>query len=242
MQKNAFGDLRFSGRDPVEVADELRASWADAGPILADEDRAQAARFEQTIAKVLEAAGAADRDRSRERPDRNDRSDRGDREGGRRRRRDRGEASAPITTTPIAPVEIEAVQTNVPPVTAIPDAAGSAVAVIAAASAAAPDEITAQSSIPVATHDAITQPAQLPPEVPIGIAPAPAVIEPLIPDVRATPLPEPAVRTKSDSMVPAMDEVDTGWDLGEDDPTAAPSTSEMAGDGSVEGDGLDQVD
>ncbi|MGN6105086.1 MAG: hypothetical protein ACTHU0_08280 [Kofleriaceae bacterium] len=40
-----------------------------------------------------------------------------------------------------------------------------------------------------------------------------------------------------------MDEVDTGWDLGDDDPTAgAPSASEMAGDGSVEGDGLDQVD
>jgi hypothetical protein len=45
-----------------------------------------------------------------------------------------------------------------------------------------------------------------------------------------------------------MDEVDTGWDLGDDDPTAGPeedpvpSSTEMAGDGAVEGDGLDQVD
>jgi hypothetical protein len=44
-------------------------------------------------------------------------------------------------------------------------------------------------------------------------------------------------------MAPKLDEVDEGWDLGEEDPTAAaPSTTEMAGDGSVEGDGLDQVD
>ena len=68
-----------------------------------------------------------------------------------------------------------------------------------------------------------------------------SVIEPLTPDVRATPLDPP--RPKSDSMAQKLDEVDEGWDLGEEDPTAgAPSTTEMAGDGSVEGDGLDQVD
>ncbi len=51
-----------------------------------------------------------------------------------------------------------------------------------------------------------------------------------------------------------MDELDTGWDLGDEDPTAGPaeaaeapeaappSSGEMAGDGAVEGDGLDQVD
>ena len=53
-------------------------------------------------------------------------------------------------------------------------------------------------------------------------------------------------------MVPPMDELDGGWDMGDDDPTAGstpepetqstPSSTEMAGDGSVEGDGLDQVD
>jgi len=54
--------------------------------------------------------------------------------------------------------------------------------------------------------------------------------------------------------MPPLDEVDTGWDMGDDDPTASavaepepepqstPSSTEMAGDGSVEGDGLDQVD
>jgi hypothetical protein len=47
------------------------------------------------------------------------------------------------------------------------------------------------------------------------------------------------------------DEAEPGWDLGDDDPTAAaaetpdkpevstPSSTEMAGDGAVEGDGLD---
>ncbi len=39
MSKNAFSELRFSGRDPIEVLDELRASWAEAGPFLDDADR-----------------------------------------------------------------------------------------------------------------------------------------------------------------------------------------------------------
>ena len=92
-------------------------------------------------------------------------------------------------------------------------------------------EISTQASVPITTHDAITQPARLPPELPIVI------------DVRATPLAPPPERAKSDSMVPKLDEMDEGWDLGDADPTAAtPSSSEMAGDGSVEGDGLDQVD
>jgi hypothetical protein len=84
----------------------------------------------------------------------------------------------------------------------------------------------------MSTHDAVTQPAHLPPELPLGEEPRP----------------------KSLSTLPPMDDVDTGWDMGDDDPTAsataepekdtddAPSSTEMAGDGSVEGDGLDQVD
>jgi Domain of Unknown Function (DUF349) len=224
MRQNAFGDLRFSGRDPVEVADELRASWADSGPLLEDEDRAQAARFETTIAKVLESAGASKRPEREERPDRGDRGDRGER----RRRRDRNDRPAN------AAAEIEAVSTHTSPITIVPDAAASAVAAIEAP-VLPPEEIATQSSVPVATHDAITQPAALPPEVPIGI------------DVRATPLAPPpddvVARAKSDSLAPKLDEMDEGWDLGESDPTAAaPSSSEMAGDGSVEGDGLDQVD
>jgi hypothetical protein len=46
--------------------------------------------------------------------------------------------------------------------------------------------------------------------------------------------------------MPAMTELDSGWDLGDDDPTAKPpaeesppSSFEMAGDGASEGDTLD---
>ena len=50
------------------------------------------------------------------------------------------------------------------------------------------------------------------------------------------------------TTLPPMDDLDTGWDLGEDDPTASktpettntPSSSEMAGDGAPGGDGIDE--
>ncbi|HEX3757225.1 MAG TPA: hypothetical protein VHW23_00905, partial [Kofleriaceae bacterium] len=163
MRQNAFGALRFSGRDPVEVIDELRASWAEVGPVLGDEDREQQARFDATVQQVLDAAGAKPRPPRDERP-----RDADDDRGGRRRRRDRRGG---------------------------PEAGDAAVAVIS-------------------PHDAITRPVAVPP---------------------AEPLP---------------DDAEPGWDLGEDDPTAAteppakpevstPSSAEMAGDGVVEGDGLD---
>jgi hypothetical protein len=50
------------------------------------------------------------------------------------------------------------------------------------------------------------------------------------------------------SSAPPMEEVDSGWDLGDEDPTAGkvdegpPSSLEMASDGATEGDGLDSVD
>jgi len=89
----------------------------------------------------------------------------------------------------------------------------------AAAPTGALDEPAVPSVIPVSAHDAITVPVAAPP-----------------PDAPAVP--EPPV------------ELDTGWDLGDEDPTAGgeapdkpevttPSSSEMAGDGAVEGDGLD---
>ena len=100
MRKNAFGDLRFSGRDPIEVVDELRAQWADIGPIIDDDDRVLAAKFEDTCARVLEAAGGA-------RPAREEREPRGERG----RRRGRRSAEQPVTSTepraeaaPVAPV------------------------------------------------------------------------------------------------------------------------------------------
>ena len=227
MRKNAFGDLRFSGRDPVEVIDELRASWAEIGPILDAEDRAQVERFEQTVAKVLEAAGA----RARE-PQPESRSEPRER----RRRGERQGAQPPMSNEPGAIAEIVASPAAIPQPSVmmdVPDAAASAVSGIT------PEE-SRNDSIPISAHDAITQPARLPPEVPIGM---PSDILPVV----ATPLPAPPARTKSVTTVPPMDAVDDGWDMGDVDPTAGkveetPSSNEMAGDGSVEGDGLDQVD
>ena len=66
MRSNAFGDLRFCGRDPIEVVDELRTQWLEAGPILGDEDQAQVTRFEDVLKRVLDAAGAAARAESRD--------------------------------------------------------------------------------------------------------------------------------------------------------------------------------
>ena len=230
MRKNAFGDLRFSGRDPVEVVDELRASWTEIGPILDAEDRAQVERFEQTIAKVLDAAGAKARyDEPAPRTDGPPRE--------RRRRGERNAAQPPIGNEPAAIAEIVATASAIPQsseLTAVPDAKASAVAAIT------PEESTQNGAIPQSAHDAITQPARLPPEEPIGM---PANIPPVV----ATPLPPPPVRTKAASVAPSMDAVDDAWDMGDEDPTASkdegtPSSTEMAGDGSVEGDGLDQVD
>ncbi|MEO8548721.1 MAG: hypothetical protein ABI678_02060, partial [Kofleriaceae bacterium] len=185
MRSNAFGDLRFSGRDPVEVIDELRAQWADAGPLLDDADRAQAAEFEHVTQQVLDAAGAqAQAPRERE-----ERTDRGER----RRRRERPSVETPVVT-----------------------------------------------AAPIAAHDTPTAPAKVPFE-PLPPPPLPAVAQP--PAEVAMP------RTKSVSTMPPMDDLDTAWDLGDDDPTAAksepepqqtPSSSEMAGDGATGGDGIDE--
>jgi hypothetical protein len=98
MRSNAFGELRFSGRDPVEVIDELRAQWADAGPLLDEADQAQAATFASVCKQVLDVAGAAAR------TDDDDRSSRGDERGGeRRRRRDRGPAEQTFGSAEVSP-------------------------------------------------------------------------------------------------------------------------------------------
>ena len=222
MRKNAFGDLRFSGRDPVEVIDELRASWAEIGPILDVEDRAQVERFEATVAKVLDAANV-----------RIDAKAEGGEPRERRRRSERPGANPPMSSEPSAIAEIVATQTAIPQssnITSVPDAAADAV------SAITPEESTQNNSIPQSAHDAVTQPARLPPEMPADILP-----------VVATHLPAPPSRAKAPTTVPPMDAVDDGWDMGDEDPTGGkvaetPSSTVMAGDGSVEGDGLDQVD
>ena len=308
MRSNAFGDLRFSGRDPIEVVDELRTQWLEAGPVLDDEDRAQQTKFDELTKRVLDAAGAAakaDRD--------SDRDDRGDRGGDRRRRRrdERGgddtgrrrdrrtaeppqtPAAEPAQTRVAEPALAAAPSPNVQPATPDPiETAAAAVAPIAAAvatttelpaipapaipapsfaappispssSAPAPspspperpssrDIASAAASafgdvptaIPKTAHDATTQPAKIPFE-PLPAPPVPAEAPP---------------RARTPSTAP-LEEIDEGWDLGDDDPTAAsdaaqaaaaadaemerpepniPSSSEMAGDGSTGGDGIDE--
>jgi hypothetical protein len=247
MQQNAFGDLRFSGRDPVEVMDELRASWTECGPIDDDDDREQLARFEDTVERVLEAAGA------KARPPRDDRPSYeadGDDRSGRRRRRDRRSAEQPVAEP--APGRMRAsdeIAVMRPPIEldtgpiSTPDHAASD-------GESPPDPIeegptgAVPVSIPLSAHDAITLPVVVAASE-AGDAPdAPAVPEPV------APWDERSERMKSASIAPPVDELDTGWDLGDEDPTAGseppeppevttPSSSEMAGDGAVEGDGLD---
>jgi hypothetical protein len=74
------------------------------------------------------------------------------------------------------------------------------------------------------------------------------------------PIAEPS-RSKPTTNVPPIEEIDEGWDLGDDDPTATsdaaqtaadkdaamerpegnvPSASEMAGDSATGGDGIDE--
>jgi hypothetical protein len=127
---------------------------------------------------------------------------------------------------------------------------------------------------PQSVHDAITAPAKLPFE-PLPAPPAPGPLpastparhaialdtEPAPPLVKHDPLPPPPVRTKTPSNAPPIEEIDEGWDLGDDDPTATsdaaqaaaaadnamerpapdiPSSSEMAGDAATGGDGIDE--
>ena len=273
MRSNAFGDLRFSGRDPVEVVDELRTQWIEAGPVLDDADRAQQARFDDLTKQVLDAAGAAakaDRDRGGD----EDRGERGER--GRRRRRDeRGvddsgrrrdrRSAEPPQTAPAA-------SASPAPSTAPSFAAAPAPAPrpeprdVAAAAAGVVGNVPA--AIPQTAHDAITAPAQLPfspapaPSVPPSPAASALPSMPAIPPVSAStaPVVEPP-RAKPATNAPPIEEIDEGWDLGDDDPTASasaeqaaadaddemqrpqpdvPSSSEMAGDSATGGDGIDE--
>jgi len=245
MQKNAFGDLRFSGRDPVEVVDELRTQWIEAGPLLDDADRAQATRFEETLRKVLDAAGAAakaeaPRDRDR------------DRDGGRERRR-RRDADAPATAAPESVHDAITRPVAVPVKHAVTLDTAPLPTPLRAPAAPAPAPITATppaAAVPLTAHDAITAPAQIP-------------FEPLPPPpVTPLPPPPPETRAKPATIMPPSDDLDAGWDMGDDDPTALadsaldaaeadaemqrpeiptpPSSSEMAGDGAPGGDGIDE--
>jgi hypothetical protein len=292
MGRNAFGDLRFSGRDPVEVLDDLKHEWNAVGPILDDADHEQAERFEVAIGRVLEANGRAPRGEEGE-------------GGGRRRRRDRRDAPMPVPGTETAPLTslMGAGASVAVPKPIVPTRAETAPMPVEVRPPAAvvPAPLPPIESVPVASptsvHDMVTAPAQVPAYKPPEAAPTPLAEQPsidaplaapapiatpvLVPVVDTSgpaviaiadadtrpaqvpslrpphePLPPPpgareaASRVKPVTSAPQMEEIDTGWDLGEDDPTAGavedapstPSSLEMAGDGTVEGDGLDSVD
>jgi hypothetical protein len=102
--------------------------------------------------------------------------------------------------------------------------------------------------------------------LPFQPLPAPAVhtpagLSPIVPLSAPPPLSPDAARAKpTTTMVPPTDDLDDGWDMGDDDPTAladsaqaaaqadaemqrpenTPSSSEMAGDGAPGGDGIDE--
>ncbi|NVB76929.1 MAG: DUF349 domain-containing protein [Kofleriaceae bacterium] len=306
MRSNAFGDLRFSGRDPVEVVDELRAQWSEAGPVLEDADREQVTRFDDIVKRVLDAAGAAAKADTRE-----ERGERGER-GRRRRDRDRRPAEQPVAR--------DSGEQPVPQVTA--DEASVATAIPQSVHDAktspggwsqptltAPGPITKPQPVvtpptpapvpkdepnahviprpadpshpvpPVTTPDEAPTPpkrAEGAPEAPYPLSPSAAIATavPTTANEAVTkpaaypfePLPPPPVpaepeRKKSTTLVPPMDDLDTGWDMGDEDPTASakadadaaadnamerpeveapPSSSEMAGDGAAGGDGIDE--
>lgn len=288
MRSNVFGDLRFSGRDPVEVVDELRTQWIEAGPILDEADQAQAARFEDVVKRVLDAAGAAAK-ADREASDATDRGERGER--GRRRRRDeRGRderraerASEPPAAAPVSvhdaitrparlPEEVAATPAAVAVKAAVAEVAAAPVAAAPAMSpAAVPDGPAAAAAaaglaerppvaIPQSAHDAITAPAKIPFEpLPAPGVPGPAQAAPVT--AAAVAAAEAATAAPA-PVAPAVDDLDAGWDLGDEDPTATseeaqaaaaadaamerpdpptpPSASEMAGDGAAGGDGIDE--
>jgi hypothetical protein len=116
MRANAFGELRFSGRDPIEMVDELRVQWAEIGPIL--DDGELAGQFEAACARVLDAAGARDKG-----------PEPGEERGGRRRRSRRSAEqavpqsahdaiTAPATFEPVPAPPVP--QVPAPPVVADP--------------------------------------------------------------------------------------------------------------------------
>lgn len=106
--------------------------------------------------------------------------------------------------------------------------------------AAAPGAVAVPVAVPVVTSEAVTAPAKFEP------LPPPPMPEPMPepPSVEAAPVDEPP-RRKSMTELPPMDDLDSGWDLGDSDPTATtetstPSSSEMAGDSATGGDGIDE--
>ena len=164
MGRNAFGDLRFSGRDPVEVLEDLKVEWTIVGPILDAADDALAERFEAVIGRVLEAyghkgSGRASREDARAADD-GATDPEGD--GRRRRRRDRREDAAPVATVglPSSPVPV-----------AIPVGLDTAAAALRGS---APIEVPASNTVPMGVPLPPREPtAAVPRAVPTSVETAP---------------------------------------------------------------------
>lgn len=200
MRQNAFSGLRFSGRDPAEVIEELRAEWSETGPLFDDSDRDQQVRFDDTVARVLSAAGATERKRE-------ERSEGGEGEGGERggRRRERGERRERRERFGGEPAAA-------PAAAAEPVAAAPAAAVVAAAAVAAP--AAAVVADPAAAAPAAPRPARTTrPEPILEAQDAAWDLDDHRPQPAADDKPSPpGAGELADDGAPAGDGIDSGWD------------------------------
>jgi Domain of Unknown Function (DUF349) len=206
LASNALGGLRMD-RDPREIVDELRAEWAQIGPVLDAAGEALAAAFEQTCARVVAAAGG-----EREVVDEDD-GDRGGR--GRRRREGRGRRSREIEVAAAAEPPGPGAPPEAPdePAPEVPQAAPEVPQAPDERPAIAPVEVPASEPAPApeAPPMLATAPAPAPASAPDPMA-TPIPAPPRLPDVVAAPDPEPAPRHRSITEPPPSDPVDDSWD------------------------------
>lgn len=148
MGRNAFGDLRFSGRDPIEVLEDLKHEWNLVGPILDATDDALAERFEAMIGRVLEAYGRKGSGRASREDGRAEDDGATDPEGDgrRRRRRDRRDESAAPVAVPVGLDTAASALRSSPVPVAIPVGLDTAAAALRGS---APVEIPTSNTVPM---------------------------------------------------------------------------------------------
>jgi hypothetical protein len=252
MASNALGHLRMD-RDPVEVVDELRAEWRAIGPVLDDASEALSRRFDEVAAAVLKAHGAEDRPRPA-REARGDDGDGGEDRGKRRRdrrdrRRDRGPdeaglgAEAPVAAAAVleAAREPAAVVPLTTPVSTGDDVVTTSEQIVEPSHIVTTRDVVSEPSVTV-SDDPEAEPPVIsevgPGEVASAASDSPVVIQ---------VAPAPAPRRRSITDPPPPDVIDDAWGIDEHVPApreaapeaSQPAAAEMAGDGAVEGEGLD---
>ncbi len=190
MGRNAFGDLRFSGRDPIEVLDDLKHEWNTVGPILDDADHALAERFEAAIGQVLEANGRTLDWGSGPKPRLDDAGATDpDGDGRRRRRRDRRDpdASANSGPTPIAyPVGLDTAAAQLAAATPVELPTGTTVPMgmplpAREPTAAIPKPVTSVDTAPLHPTPSAAIPRIEPAAINLETAPLPALVRPPAP-------------------------------------------------------------